>query len=197
MREAVLNKLMSFSNDGTYSNDELERMRYGLEAVYIFVTKSIVVFTISYFMGLLKSTAIFLIAYGLIRSFACGIHAKKSWVCLLFSGLLFIGLPYLCSILELNNYLRLAINLFSFICIYRYAPADTKKRPIVNKKKRIFLKIISVIISLVYISLSFILEDAFLCNTFIIALFLESIMILPLTYKISNAEYANYKKYNM
>lgn len=197
MREVVLNKMMSFSNNGSYSNDELERMRYGFEALYIFITKSIVIFATAYFIGILKYTLIFLAIYGLIRSFACGIHAKKSWICLVFSGVLFIGLPYLSSILTLNIHIKIILNIFSLIIIYKYAPADTKKRPIVNRKKRKFLKITSLIIAITYISLSLLLKNEFICNSLIFSLLLESFMITPMVYKIAGAEYANYKNYNL
>ena len=186
---------MIFVNNSSYSKEDLEKIRYGLEAIYIFITKGIVVFTISYFLGLLKYTLFFLAIYGFIRTFACGLHASKSWICMIASILIFIIIPYACKTLVINQFIRIFVMIISAILIFIYAPADTKKRPIINKKKRKYLKIISTIISISYIIASFIVKNNIILNSLTFGISLETIMILPVTYKLFKLPYNNYINY--
>ena len=195
MKELVLNKMMNFINDGSYSNEELEKIHYGFEAIYVFITKSIVIFITTYFLGILKYTLLFLVAYSLIRTFACGLHANKSSVCMIASLIIFIIIPYLCKIVIIPWYLKIIFATFSLFHIYKFAPADTKKRPIVNKNKRKYLKLISIFIAIIYSIFSFILDNRVLCNSLILALLVESFMISPYVYKRFKLSYDNYKSY--
>ena len=195
MRSIVLNKMMNFVDNGSYTKEELEKIHYGFECIYIFITKGIVIFTIAYFLGILKYTALFSLFFGLIRSFACGLHAKSSISCLIFSTLLFIIIPYLCKVLVLNKIINIILLFVSTVLIYIYAPADTKKRPIINQNKRKRQKYISISIALSYIIASIFIEKGLILNTLSFSLTLESIMILPITYKIFKLPYNNYKSY--
>ena len=186
---------MVFINNGTYSKEDLEKIRYGLECIYIFVTKGIIIFSIAYFLGILKYTLVFVVIYAMIRLFACGLHATKSWMCSVASILMFIIIPYLCKMLIIPNYLRIIIMIIATILIFIYAPADTKKRPIVNPLKRKKLKAISTIVSIIYIALSFIITKNFILNALLFSLILEVIMISPTTYKLFKLPYNNYVNY--
>lgn len=195
MRSAVLNRLMLFINNGSYSKEDLEKIHYGLEAIYIFITKGIVIFTISYILGLLKYTLIFLLFYGILRSFACGLHAASSFACLIASTLVFIIIPYLCKTLIINRIFCIAAMVLSLLLMIKYAPADTKKRPIVNNKKRKKLKYISVFFSTTYIILALIVKKNIILNSLMFGLVFETIMILPITYKLFGLPYNNYINY--
>lgn len=195
MRENVLNKMMNFIDDGSYSNEELEKIHYGFEAIYVFITKSIVIFITTYFLGILKYTLMFLGTYGLIRTFACGLHANKSSICMIASLIIFIIIPYLCKIVIMPWYLKIILATFSLFHIYKFAPADTKKRPIINKNKRKYLKLISIFIAIIYSIFSFTLHNQEISNSLILALTLESFMISPYVYKLLNLSYDNYKSY--
>ena len=81
------------------------------------------------------------------------------------------------------------------ILIYTYAPADTKKRPIINSLKRRKLKLISTLIAVIYIILNFIIVKNFILNALLFSLILEVIMILPTTYKFFKLPYNNYINY--
>lgn len=195
MREVIIKKLIKFINNGSYSKEELEKIKYGLECIYIFITKGIVIFTIAYFLGILKYTLAFVALYGIIRSFACGLHATKSWICMISSILIFIIIPYLCHALMINYLIKFSLMIIATTLIYVYAPADTKKRPIINKNKRKKLKFISTGISTIYILINLYIKNNFLTNALMFSLILEAIMILPITYKIFKLPYNNYVNY--
>ena len=76
-----------------------------------------------------------------------------------------------------------------------FAPADTEKRPLKNKRKRRIYKILSIMMAIIYMILSIIIKDNTISNYFIFALIIQIIIILPITYKIFGVSYNNYKKY--
>ena len=76
--------------------------------------------------------------------------------------------------------------------MHKNAPADTKKNPIVNKKRRRNLKTISTISAIIFFIGAIIINNKFLSNCLIFALILESILIAPTTYKTFKLPYNNY-----
>ena len=196
MKNLIINKQLDFIQKyNNFDNEKLEVIRYGLESVYILVTKMIVILLVSYLLGLLKETLIFLICYNFIRIPSFGLHATKSWICLVSSLLIFILLPLLCNNIELPIYLKSIIGLISLIFILKNAPADTYKRPIINKKRRLFFKITSSIIAFIMIMVSLFIENQFLANSLLISIVLQCFMISPTVYGIFKLPYNNYKKY--
>ena len=92
-------------------------------------------------------------------------------------------------------YLKIIIGLISLAFIIKNAPADTYKRPIINKKRRLCLKIISTIIALFMIIYSLFIDNQFLANSLLISIVLQCFMISPTVYRIFKLPYNNYKKY--
>jgi len=187
-----LNLLKKYNN---FDEDKLAIIKYGLESIYILITKTIIVLFVSYLLGLLKQTVIFLVCYNFIRIPSFGLHATKSWICLISSLLIFIILPFICTIIIIPIYLKLIIGLIGLGFIIKNAPADTYKRPIVSKKRRMFFKIFSSITTIVMISFSLFIENQFLANALLFSIILQCFMISPTVYKIFKLPYNNYKNY--
>ena len=77
-----------------------------------------------------------------------------------------------------------------------WAPADTPKKPLIRKKDRLKCKTISCSTVILY-SFIFLFNDIFIINNVLIyALTVQSIVINPLTYKITNTQFNNYKYYH-
>ena len=138
MREKILSAAMiNIKNKyPEYNDDKLEEISYGLEALYITFTKTIVIFGISLVLNIFKEVLCILLCYNIIRTTAFGMHAKKSWHCYIISGVLFIGTATICKYVDVNIYVKYIISIIAFITLVRYAPADTYKRPLINKYKR-------------------------------------------------------------
>jgi len=81
------------------------------------------------------------------------------------------------------------------VLIYKNSPADTKKRPIINKSKRLRHKILATITAIIYTILSITIKDNFLANCFLMSILLIDIMISPITYHIFKLPYNNYLNY--
>ena len=76
--------------------------------------------------------------------------------------------------------------------MFKNAPADTKKRPIVNKKRRNLFKIISTILSIIFVALSIVINDNYISNCLVFAIIMQNCMISPTVYKIFKLPYNNY-----
>ena len=138
-----------------------------------------------------------LVTYNIIRTFAFGIHATKSIYCLITSLILFIGGVYVVKYMSLNIYVKAIISIILLICIYKYAPADTYKRPLINERKRKKYKVISTILGIAYVILIIIFNNYIISNYLLIGMLETVIMIHPIVYKIFNLPFDNYKKYKL
>lgn len=179
-----------------YSNEQIEKIQYGLESIYLTTTKIIVIIFLSILLNIFKETITLLLFFNILRMTAFGIHASKSWICWITSIPTFIVVPLICKNYILPMYVLITISLLAIISFAFFAPADTKKRPLIRKKKRIMYKIISIIIALIYSIFIISTNNHFLKNTLAFSLFIETILICPLTYRIFNMPYNNYKKYS-
>lgn len=197
MKKKILNHCMEVVKNKypEYDEDKLEIINYGLESIYLTFTKIIIIFVLAIILNIWKEVLLLLAFYNLIRVSAFGMHAKKSIHCLIISLTLFIGGVYLCRYLVIPLILKVVLSIICIILIAKYAPADTEKRPIINKKLRKKYKIISVIISGVFAISIVLLSDKNISNYLLLGMIEATIMLLPITYKIFDLPYDNYKKY--
>ena len=181
---------------GTYTDEQLEIIEYGLEGLYLTITKLLVLFCLSFLLGIVKEFLLILIFYNIIRTQAFGIHASKSIYCLVSSILLFIGVALLCKYISLSFKISFFIAITCDICLLLYAPADTYKHPLINKKKRKRWKFLSFSLGIIYTILIIAYKNSFIVNYLVIGMIEAVFMILPITYKIFHLPYNNYKSYN-
>lgn len=176
-------------------NDDEKKLRYGLEGLYLTITKVVIILLVSLFLQIFKEVVIVLILFNIIRFTGFGFHAEKSSQCLIISLLQFVFLPFLLINFSIS---KLTLIIICSLCIFNYllfAPADTVKRPLPNKRKRLIRKVSTIAIGLFYSLLIFINPNSFLTPLFISALIIQAIVINPLIYKIFNQPYNNYKNY--
>lgn len=178
-----------------YNDEKISIIKYGLEGIYLLITKLIIIALLAYIFGLLKELIIFLIIYNVIRTFSFGLHATKSWICLVSSSLIFILVPLLCKYIVIPILFKVLLGITMILLFYKNAPADTKKRPIISKNRRLFFKYCSVLICIIFIYLSIFIDNIFISNCFILSLIVQSFMISPLIYKIFGLSYNNYLSY--
>lgn len=196
MKEKFLNySINEILKKKELSEEEIEEYRYNLEGFYLTISKLLIMIPLSIIFNVFFEMILFIIIFNFIREPAHGLHASKSYICLITSSITFIGIPYISKIIELNLYTRIIISVIGFILIVVFAPADTEKAPIIRKEKRLKLKIKSTIIALIMITLSFIINNNIIINLLLFSIVLESILINPLTYKIFHSKYNNYIDY--
>ena len=197
IRDFIVNRSLHLVADiyPEYNKSKMDEIRYGLEAIYLSVTKVVVILFVTFLLGIFKEAVILLLFFNGLRSFAFGIHASKSWMCWISSSLLFVGLPYICMHLEVPLWVHYGIIATSLLCFLIYAPADTKKRPLVRKNRRMKFKILAMLVSIIYIVLFFYTDSVFLRNVISSCMLLEAVLIHPFTYKVFHLPYKNYERY--
>ena len=188
MKKLILEKCMNLIT--TYNKDlsekDKDKIKYGLEGLYLTITKLIFIIIISIILGIFKEVILLLLTFNGIRLTAFGVHAKRSIDCLISSSLFFILTPYICINLTIPILIKEIMFIPLVVMIGILAPADTQKRPLINKKKTI-----------IYMTLSIVIKNNTLSNCFIFALFIQIIIMLPITYKIFGVSYNNYKNYEV
>lgn len=195
MKDFILNNSMNFIvKNKKYSKINLEKIRYGLASIYLLISKFIIIATLAYLLNLFRELIVFMLIYTLIKMPSFGLHASKTWICLLVSSIVFILVPYLCIIIKINYYIKILIALICTLILFKNSPADTKKRPIVNPNRRRLYKIITTIVALTYTLFIIFIKDHFISNCLVFSLIIQALITDPIIYKIFNLPYDNYKR---
>lgn len=187
-----MNKVKSLNK---YDEVKLKEIKYGLETIYLTLSKFIIIFLIALVLNIEKEMIIYTLIYNIIRMPSFGLHATKSWICLISSTLLFIGIPFLAANIKIDMIYKIIICSLGIIFMLKNSPADTYKRPIVNKKRRKVYKILSTLVAIIYTTVCITIKNNFISNCFLMALVMQNFMIAPLTYKIFKLPYNNYIAY--
>ncbi|MBR2055465.1 MAG: accessory gene regulator AgrB [Mycoplasmataceae bacterium] len=196
MKNLIINSCMNYIKKNTnYDKTKLAEIKYGLEGIYLTFSKIIIISVLTIFLGVFKEMFIYMLIYNVLRSPSFGLHATKSWICLISSTILFVGIPYLCILLSIPLLLKTIIGILGICFMFKNSPADTKKRPIINKKRRKIYKLISTMLTIIYCFASIFIGNNFISNCFIFAIIMQNIMISPMVYKIFKLPYNNYITY--
>ncbi len=195
MKEKFVNSSINFISKYQECDDlKIKKLKYGLEGIFNLITKLIIILLISILTQTITETALLILFYAGIRTFSFGWHAKSSFGCWISSLLVYIIIPIFLKY-PLPNYFGFIILGVALISMIIWAPADTPKRPLIRKKQRLKAKIISIIIVCLYSSLYLITNIVIIKNAILYALLIQTILINPITYKITNTRFNNYKYY--
>ena len=193
MKKFIIKKCMNYINKNTnYDEIKLKEIEYGIVSIYLTISKFLVISIICILLGFFKEMFIFTIFFNILRLTAFGLHATKSWMCWISTTIIFILVPLLCIYLNINIFYKAIIGSFCIIFMFKNAPADTKKRPIINKKRRKIYKLISTFLAIIFTICAIKIKNNFISNSLIFALILENCLISPTVYKLFKLPYNNY-----
>lgn len=174
---------------------ELEKIEYGLAGVYLSATKLIIISIVAILLGQFRETIIFVSIYALIKMHSYGLHATKSWICLMSSLLTFIPLTWLAIHGTIPFIIKYIIGVIGIGMIYKNSPADTYKKPIINKSKRHKHQLYATLTAIIFAILSITINNVFIANCLILALLLQSLITSPVIYSVFNLPFNNYLRY--
>lgn len=196
IKNFVVNSSINLIKDlDKYDKTQLEEIKYGIEALYIAISKVVFILLMSLILGILKETILLLLLFNILRITAFGLHASKSIYCWISSSIAFIGIPFICKNVTFFNLTYIILPIICLLCFILYAPADTIKRPLINQKKRKIYKFFSITLCIIYQIIIIILKNILFKNLLMFSLILETILILPITYKVFKLPYKNYLNY--
>lgn len=198
MKQLFLENSMNFiCKYQSISDYDKKKVKYGLEGLYLTITKMVLLTILALLLNMFKEFILVVVFFNVIRYTGFGFHAEKSYQCLLFSTFNFIAIPFLLLHIQLSNFF---VYIICAICIFHYllfAPADTKKRPLSNKRKRIIRKIVTVMIGFIYTLMIILLNNTYWTSIILSAMIIQAIIISPIIYWLFNQPYNNYKALNI
>ncbi len=196
MKKKFLDSSINFiKNYKELTDDDIEKLRYGLEGIYLTITKLVAIAIVASVLGILKEVIITLLLFNAIRYTGFGFHAEKSIQCLFISLFQFVILPYILINIVIPKNIIFVICIICIVSYFFFAPADTIKRPLPNMRKRKIRKWSTVFIGIIYSIFLFIFSDTFVAPLILSALLVEAIIINPLLYMVFGQPYNNYKTY--
>lgn len=177
-------------SDKNYDKDDIEFYAYGFQVLFMNILDIIAVVIFGAFIGLLFETIVFLSTFTSLRAYAGGHHASTPLKCFL-SLLGFYALMLTAIYLTptyLVNYVSLLITWISVFPVLKFAPAIHENRPVgpvqyneFRKKTVLILCIQTAIITLInalYIVLPLSNKTSYICLSFSIGQFVESVSIV-------------------
>lgn len=197
MKNKFLNFSLSLIKEKHSEIDEvkLEEIRYGLEGLYLTITKLITISLLAIILNVFYEMVLLLIFFNILRVTGFGMHASKSSICLISSSLVFLILPYIAKCFTLTIYLKSILGIIAILLIYKNVPADTIKRPLVNEQKRKVFKFITTINCIIMCFCTFIIKYEYINNLIIMGIYIEVFLTSPYMYKLFHLSYNNYLNY--
>ena len=193
MSNYLINWTLKFiKNNSNQSDEDLLKIKYGIEGIYLTLVKMIIILAIGIVFKFFDTLILTLVFFNILRFFAFGLHAKKSWQCLIISLIQFNLIPYILLKITIPSWFYYFVFGGSLLSFLLFAPSDTEKRPLTNPKKRRIRKILSVICIFIYALLAY--KFLYVRVAILSSLIIESFVINPLSYKLLGLSYNNYKK---
>lgn len=196
MKKKVVNKLLNIiTNNKECSEKDIKVYSYGLEGLYNLFTKTFVILIITLLLNTAKEFGLILLFYALLRTYSFGIHADSSLMCWISTLTIYVFGSLLVKEIIIVKEVALIIWTFAFISFLLWAPADTPKRPLIREKQRKKLKVKVCIITVIYLLLILFINSNTLINAISFSLLVQMICVNPITYKLTNTQFNNYKYY--
>lgn len=155
MKEIFISKSYNLINS-YYPNNEI-KIKFGLESLYVILSKTIIIFLISYLLGILNKTLICLLLFNIIRPFSFGRHFNSK-TCLISSIIVFVIIPKFLVFITISNFYKILISILCILLIGIYSPKESRKRRYFKNKFK--LKLLSLIAALMLFYLSFYMIEA-------------------------------------
>lgn len=173
---------------------ETIKIRYGLELLVKQIPKLLVSLIAAYLTGTVFEVLLVISSFSLIKSFAHGLHAKTSMGCMVMTVICMNIGTILMKKMFISFHLMTVIFSLGAICVWKYAPRDTRKRPIVGKKRRDKMRSKCLIMYGICFLIATIFYQA-IGKYLMYGVVLEVTSILPITYKLLKEEEQNYERF--
>lgn len=177
------------------SSEQIEVILYGLQLIMGEIPKAVLLFGLSFVLGIGWYMLFAYIAIMPYRVSSGGLHLHTHLGCLISSGITYYGNIYLSKYIYLTDIQKYIIVglafIFGILMISWYAPADTENVPIISKKERKTKKILSYVTFTLTLLAAILIQDNTLSNILILGTIIQTVMITRIAYKITNNKYGH------
>jgi len=174
---------------------DYKKMVLGTEVLIVNISKVIIMYLLAATLGVFVHTLIIHIAYVAIKRFSFGLYALNSSVCTIVSCALLVAVPWGLQGVGIGNATVLAVFTAVVLCLYKYAPADTKARPLIGKVLRTKLRKKAVICGTTLLAIALVIPNNEAKLLITLGAVFQCVSILPITYKILKRSERNYETY--
>ncbi|NKF07270.1 accessory gene regulator B family protein [Clostridium gasigenes] len=177
-------------NSNIKTDDDLEKIDYALQAVIGETFKTAVLISLFLILGKTNYLLFSMMILFTLRTFVGGYHCNTTLKCLLYSTILFLITSLIGPMLPVFNIMfYYTIAALSTLIVAIYAPFFNKKRPIKNKKRRRIIKLISIFVTIFWLSILLLYIDS---STYLNCGFLT--IILEVSQFLLTRKETNYEK---
>ena len=179
-----------------YIDDErAEVINYGLQLLIGEIPKMLITIVIAYLLGVFKLTLLAILIIAPYRACSGGFHLHTHIGCIVSTTLIYCGIPKISNLAYLHSQTKIIFVLcaliFGIIIIKKYAPADTENVPILRKKERTQKRILSYVIYSIGMIIALVISNTTISNIIIFGYTLQTLMITPIAYKLTNNKYGH------
>ena len=175
------------------SEERAEVINYGIHLIVGEVPKTFIFIAIAIILGVLKEFFLCVLVIFPYRAFSGGFHLKTHLGCIIGTSTFYCGIPYISKTFELDIQTKIICIvltwIFGMIMCKLYAPADTENVPILRKKDRRIKQILSYIVLSITLAIGIFINNNVILNIIILGIFMQSLMITRVAYKVANCKY--------
>lgn len=182
-------------------DEKAEVINFGLQLIIGEIPKIFLLIIIAFLLGVGPLTLLAFILILPFKSASGGFHLKTHLGCvvgtiLFYCGNVFISKNIVFEPMFLKYILIILTWIFGMIMCKKYAPADTENVPILSKKERQQKRRLSYITLSLSLIVAAIVQNSTISNIIIIGMFMQSISISKIAYKLTKNKYG-YEVYGM
>lgn len=176
------------------SEEKEEILAYSIELLVLNLANLVLTLLVGYLIGAFFETSLCVLTILVFRQIAGGAHSDSPWRCLLITVTILPLLGYIAKVLALKgqyfqDVLTIIVAILSFAMFYLFAPADTPKAPVSNKRKKFFKKVSFLVLAISLLAVYLLHFSSFVVKNNIqmsvtLALFWISFILSPLGYKL-------------
>ncbi len=171
----ILNRIRSLNR---YDEDDIDMMRYSLQA-FLWETEKIIVLFIAFtLMGQRNAFLLTLLALMTIRVNAGGYHAKSTLGCLVYTFFLFFFAIVILPLIPLNTAVLCSVIGFSLLVTSCIAPICSEERQSLIKTKKSTGKILALTVSLGWLTWICLFRENIYASPVLWMIFLQNAQLL-------------------
>lgn len=185
LEEKISKKILKYlSIDNQFNKIDQIKISYGLSIFIINTIKLISIYLIAYIYNCIYITFITHISFYIIRRYAYGAHAKKSYICTFLGIFMFVILPNFVSYIYIDTKSLIIINLLNFFILGIYAPAKTKKNTIGDNSKIKKFKIKAMFNNFLILLFIICINNISISVLIVLGSSLAVLLVTPISYKL-------------
>ena len=165
------------STNPQFSELQLKKMEYGLICFFNEITKLIAYYIIFYIFHSQDYYMITLLFFCSLRAFSGGYHANTYWGCFFLSLFIFGIVIIMGKIVLLGNNVTVILLFLSLILVTIFSPVDNINKRIKSRERKLRLKYLSIIITVILSALIYIIPNKF-STTAVISILAATLMMM-------------------